>query len=241
MNSRRHQAGSIGARAFVLACAALMIGATAVVFAGELKGEIELTGRGSKRAALQHGVVWFVSDAAVERPAPYAEPVDMATVRKSFVPRVRAVPVGTTVRFPNQDPILHNVFSVTPNNSFDLGLYKRGESASYTFEHPGVVRVFCNVHHGMIAYVVAVDTPYYAQLDRDGIFHLTELPEGPGTLTIWHERTGLSEHAVTVPAAAAAAARTFTLEVSLPPLPPHRNKFGKPYARGRAKRYGGSP
>lgn len=70
------------------------------------------------------------------------------------------VPAGSTVRFPNQDSILHNVFSVSRANRFDLGLYRRGEGKSATFRQPGVVRVFCNVHHSMVAYVVVVETPH---------------------------------------------------------------------------------
>ena len=164
---------------------------------------------------------------------PLREVPKIVTDRKEFRPRALTVPVGSTVRFPNQDVILHNVFSVSGRNRFDLGLYRRGEGKSATFEHPGVVRVFCNVHQSMVAYVVVVDTPFYTTPDADGRFRLRSLPAGPGTLTVWHERAEPYSRQLTLPLT---EPLEVTLRVSKPRVPRHTNKFGKPYARRRSGR-----
>ncbi len=89
---------------------------------------------------------------------------------KAFTPHVLAVPVGSTVDFPNDDPILHNVFSVSGENRFDLQLYKRPKSGSWTFQKPGVVRVYCNIHPQMSAIVLVTDSPHVAKTAADGSF-----------------------------------------------------------------------
>lgn len=201
--------------------------------AAVLEGHIRLNGGGKDVAAEMAGaVVYFEPSTPVETTVPPV-PFEVATVRKAFSPRVLAVPPGSSVRFPNQDPILHNVFSLSGENRFDLGLYRAGEGKSTTFEHPGVVRIFCNVHHDMVAYVLVVDTPHVARPDGDGRFRLDDLPAGPGTLTVWHERAEEWTRSVAVPLD---APQLVELTLSKARVPQHRNKLGRPYAR-RARRY----
>ena len=121
---------------------------------------------------------WWSSPPARPVPAPKPVTVDMVTVRKAFLPRILVVPVGSTVRFPNQDPILHNVFSVSGRNSFDLGLLGKGAGKSALFREAGIVRVFCNVHHGMFGYVFVVASPYWARVGADGTFRIAGVPAG---------------------------------------------------------------
>ncbi len=207
---------------------------TADAFASELRGQIILhkgtAGKPSREA--QTAQVYFTPRAAIELEAP-SEPFEIVTVRKEFVPRSLSVPVGSTVRFPNQDVILHNVFSVSGMNRFDLGLYRRGDGKTATFERPGVVRVFCNVHHSMVAYVLVVDTPFSTSPDFNGQFSLEGLPDGPGTLHVWHERSRPYSRELTLPLSEPFEVK---LEVSKPRVPRHTNKFGKPYARKRRGR-----
>jgi hypothetical protein len=103
-------------------------------------------------------------------PTALAEPGVLVTRRKQFVPRVLAIPAGSSVRFPNEDTILHNVFSRSPDNGFDAGLYGAGNGFVQKFEHPGLVKVYCNVHHSMYAYILVLDTPFFARPDREGRF-----------------------------------------------------------------------
>lgn len=219
----------IGAAALVLV---LVPAATAS--AVELKGRVILakSSEGKPSREVVAAQIYFTPDTPVAV-KPSAEVTEIVTVRKEFVPRTMTVPVGSTVRFPNEDVILHNVFSVSGKNRFDLGLYRRGDGKSATFEHPGVVRVFCNVHHSMVAYVMVVDTPFFTSPEADGSFKLGSLPTGPGTLTVWHERTERYSRQITLPLT---DPLEITLKVSKPRVPRHSNKFGKPYKRRRSGR-----
>jgi hypothetical protein len=138
------------------------------------------------------------------------------------------------VRFPNTDPILHNVFSVSSGNRFDLGFYPEGPGKSWTFQEPGVVRVFCNVHHSMVAYILVLETPHFTSPGSRGAFTLSDLPQGEGTLTVWHPRTEPRSRRVSPGDAAPVVVR---LPVTLERVPPHLNKFGRSYQRGRRDRY----
>jgi plastocyanin len=202
--------------------------------AEELHGKIELLAKGGKAPAktsdVRQAVIYFEPAGPVGRAA--EKTYEMITKNKAFVPRILAVPKGARVRFPNADPILHNVFSVSTGNAFDLGLYKSGPGKEKTFENPGVVRVYCNVHQSMVASILVVDTPYFTMPGADGAFALAGLPKGPGKLTVWHEQTEPWTISVQLPAGPAPI--TARLEVTRPQLPPHLDKTGKSYfASGR--------
>jgi plastocyanin len=155
-----------------------------------------------------------------------AAPVVIEQRDKTFTPRVLAVPVGTTVRFPNSDGIFHNVFSLSPGNAFDLGLYRSGASKSRVMTTPGLVRVFCNIHPQMTAVVVIVPTPWVTVAGAGGAFRL-DLPAGRYRLTALSERAAAITAEITV--AGATAAPALTLDESGFTAVPHANKFGKPY------------
>ncbi len=176
---------------------------------------------------LTNAVIWF-EPARPARVKPLRG-VELTTLRKQFSPRMVVVPAGSEVAFSNQDPILHNAFSVSPGNAFDLGLVGKGPGKPVTFETPGIVRVFCNVHHAMYANVVVVPTPHYAVPDAGGNFRLDDVPAGPGTLSFWHERGEVVSFPLNVPAR---GALTLNLDVTQPRVPPHLNKHGRAYGRG---------
>lgn len=126
---------------------------------------------------------------APPRPQPPIR-VEIRQVDESFVPRVIAVPVGSVVDFPNDDPIYHNVFSLSAAKNFNLGRYPRGKSQRVTFDKPGVVRVFCDIHSHMSATVIVFAHPWFAIPDETGRFQLPEVPPGDREITAWHERLG---------------------------------------------------
>jgi plastocyanin len=176
------------------------------------------------RQGAHEAVVYFTPDRGAKVEA--GKPVEIVTVRKEFKPRLLVVTAGTKVRFPNQDPILHNVFSVSGANAFDVGLYGKGPGKEVVFREPGIVRVFCNVHQSMTAYVLVLGTSWSATPDATGAFKLTGLPNGPGTLSAWHERGETVSRPITLPST---APQRLSLAVSKPRVPRHLNKFGKAY------------
>jgi hemoglobin len=109
---------------------------------------------------------------------------------KVFAPHVMAVPVGSTVSFPNFDPIFHNVFSLSKVKAFDLGMYKNGETREIKVDKPGIIRLGCNLHANMSAYVVVVDAPHYAVVGEDGSFKFSSLKPGKYKVQGWSEQSG---------------------------------------------------
>ncbi len=203
--------------------------------ADAIEGRITLSseGRALRSQEAVDAVVYFRPDRAVAPSVP-AAPFEIITERKTFVPRVLAVPVGASVRFPNRDPILHNVFSTQREAAFDLGLYGKGPGGSYTFSQPGVIKVYCNVHHAMVAHVLVMDTPFVTRPDGQGRFRLDGLSSGPGELFVWHERASLWRQRLD---ALPSAVLPVSLELSRRKVPPHLNKFGQPYRRSRPGEY----
>ena len=104
---------------------------------------------------------------------------------KAFAPSTLVVVKGTKVDFPNRDAIFHNVFSVTPDNSFDLGSYRQGESKSVTMTKPGVVTVYCNMHPQMVGHILVVPNGNYVRAGKDGFFRLTNVPTGHHRIVAW--------------------------------------------------------
>jgi plastocyanin len=200
-----------------------------------IRGQLTLSsaGRPLRSEEAVDAVVYFRPATPVDVVAPEA-PFVIATERKTFVPRVLAIPVGASVRFPNNDPILHNVFSTAKEAQFDLGLYGRSEGEAHRFTQAGVIRVYCNVHHAMTAHVLVMDTPFFAKPDSQGRFRLVGVPAGPGELYVWHERSQLWRQAID---AGADVDIQIPLELSKRRIPPHLNKSGQPYRRTRPDEY----
>jgi plastocyanin len=205
--------------------------------AARLTGRVDLhaAGENLRSDEVRNAVVYFKPKVPVAVRAA-AQPVEIRMQQKEFTPHVVAMTTGSTVRFPNSDPILHNVFSVSGANSFDLGLYPKGPGKTVVFREPGLVRVFCNVHHDMVAYVLVLDTPYFASPAADGSFTLDGLPESDGLLVVWHERAEAWSRVLQPGAAEPVAIR---LEIDKPLVPPHADKHGKPYSEANrdANRY----
>ena len=108
---------------------------------------------------------------------------------KTFEHHVMAVPVGSTVSFPNFDSVYHNVFSLSKSKAFDLGMYKNGQSRDVTFDKPGIVRLGCNLHANMSAFLIVVDAPHYAVVGTDGKFTFNSLAPGKYKVQAWSERS----------------------------------------------------
>ena len=196
-------------------------------------GQVTLLDKGGGPPSdVGQAVVWLTGDQA---PAGTPATVEIATEDKQFVPRLIVVPRGSTVAFPNHDPFNHNVFSVSPEGPFDLGLYGRGTAKSVRFDRAGVIEVYCNVHASMRGLVVVQETSLYAQPGADGSFRLDRVPPGDYILHAWHERA----HEVTSPlkvTESAMAPVPVTLDARGYRLVQHKDKNGRSYS-DRSRRY----
>jgi plastocyanin len=145
---------------------------------------------------------------------------------KSFVPSWAVVQRGTTISFPNSDTIFHNVFSQSPGNSFDLGLYNSAATAkNHTFNESGSVDVYCNIHPQMVASVLVVPNRHFARVKANGSFEISGIPAGKRKIVAWSPGSRPTAEWVDVEADS-------TAEVNLslePKSPRHDNKVGQPY------------
>lgn len=185
-----------------------------------------LTKRGQK-PVVNETLVWLEPiGRAPKRPA---SAFTMTTRSKTFLPHVLAVPAGSTVAFPNEDPIAHNLFSLTPGNTFDLGLYRRGSGKDHKFDAPGVVNVYCNVHPSMSAVVHVMTTPYYGFTDANGNYSF-DVPAGKYHVTAWNEQGGTAASDIEVKSDGTITGPTLlTIDGRNFRFIEHTNKFGQAY------------
>lgn len=132
-------------------------------------------------------------------------------IHEQFVPRLLAVTTGTTVDFPNNDRTYHNVFSLSKPRTFDLGRYAAGRSRSVRFDRPGIVRVFCDIHSHMSAWVLVFNHPFFAVTDDDGRYVIPNVPPGTYSMAVWHETLPLARKSIDVPASGGAIEIDFTM------------------------------
>jgi plastocyanin len=159
-------------------------------------------------------------------PAAKGRKVVIEQARKTFVPSWAVVQRGTTIAFPNSDTIFHNVFSASPGNTFDLGLYNSAaQGKTHMFSEPGPVDVYCNIHPQMAASVLVVPNRYFVKIKPDGSFEIAGVPAGKRKLVAWAPSSRLTAEWVDVSAEQTAVV-TLKLE---PKSPRHDNKAGQPY------------
>ncbi len=178
------------------------------------------------------GVVVYAQPVGGQVPPPPAAHATILQKAKTFTPHILPVMAGTTVDFPNSDPIFHNAFSSYNGQIFDVGLYPPGTSRSVRLTRLGVLRVFCNIHPTMSAIILVLNTPYFLKTARNGSFEMN-LPPGEYELSFFHERATEQE--------LAGLARRIVVSESalrLPPImiseagylvAPHKNKYGHDY------------
>ncbi len=198
------------------------------VLNGTIRGRVELRQPQSEVAARPN-----VNDVAMARPlAPidrrrsvvYLETAPRAAFdqreeprakldqrNEAFVPHVLAIVAGTTVDFPNNDTTYHNVFSLSPTRSFDLGRYAVGRSKSVKFDRPGIVRVFCDIHSHMSAFILVFAHRYFSLAEPDGAYRLENVPPGTYTVVAWHESAALESRRIVVPDAGGEVEVNFSL------------------------------
>ena len=206
---------------------------SALPTAGTIQGTLKVASRNGD-ARFSQVMVRLERGNEKVTPPPHTHTVDM--VNKKFLPKFLIVRPGDQVLFKNLDPFKHNVFSLSPGNQFDLGLYDADTTPGYTFKEQGVVKVYCNVHPEMACFVMVTDNPWIYQTDGSGQYTFDDLEPGTYTLYAWSIR-GDYEKEVEVKAGQTAQL-DFTIDGSRYKGPQHKNKFGKDYPnRARNERY----
>ena len=150
---------------------------------------------------LADGVVFLESREAKQLAKPIAG-AEIAQVSRQFAPKVLIVPVGTAVSFPNRDTVRHHVYSFSPIKPFELKLYTGTSVNPVVFDKPGIAVLGCNIHDSMTAWVVVVETPFFALSDANGATTIRDVPAGNYRLRVWHSglKVGApaAEQAITV-------------------------------------------
>jgi plastocyanin len=179
------------------------------------------------------GVVVWLERVGAPQPESAPRTVKIVQKQKRFLPHLVAVPVGSTVDFPNLDLIFHNAFSNFAGQSFDVGLYPPGTSQKVRFAREGAVRVFCNIHPTMSAVIVVVRSPYIAISNKDGSFSIEGVEPGEYRMRAFHERSSDQtlqslERRIAVQRSPMTLAPIVVSESGYI-VSPHKNKYGKDY------------
>ena len=199
-----------------LAAVALLLAVSAVPPAsGTLRGRVDLRQPGTERDRRPNPADLGMPSApgpADRRSVVYLDPAPRAAFdardepraridqrNERFVPHVLAIVAGTTVDFPNSDLTYHNVFSLSRAKTFDLGRYAAGRSKAVRFDRPGIVRVFCEIHSHMSAFILVFAHRYFAVTDPEGGYRIDNVPPGDYNVFVWNESTPLDSRRVTVP------------------------------------------
>ncbi|MEQ1897412.1 MAG: carboxypeptidase regulatory-like domain-containing protein [Vicinamibacterales bacterium] len=203
------------AAALILALACTAAGQGTVARRGSIQGRVEI-----RRAVHPAERRPTVGDLGTPRDRPAAEPHKSVVYLESaprgafepadggravldqrnetFVPHVLAVTTGTVVEFPNSDRFYHNVFSFSKGGRFDLGRYAAGKSKSVRFDRPGIIRVFCDIHSHMNAFILVFSHPFFAITDADGRYRIDNVPPGTYSVVAWNEGVTSEPRTVTV-------------------------------------------
>ena len=201
--------------------------------AATVNGRVQIASAKTGRS-MEGVAIWLVPTQG-KAPTPGPQTVRVLQKGKRFSPHVSVIGVGSTVDWPNLDPIFHNAFSNFAGQPFDTGLYPPGGTQRTRFMREGVVRVFCNIHSSMSAVIVVSPTPWFTASGRDGTFSLDGVPPGEYTLKVWHERAPdgalrSAERRITVTGDSAVTLDPIAIaETGFVQPPPHKNKYGLEY------------
>jgi plastocyanin len=224
-------------RLLVIGIAALLLVRAVAADAASVSGKVSFVSKRGQNPTVNETLVWLEpagKSSAKKSPATF----QMVTRGKALVPHVMAIPVGSTIEFPNDDPISHNLFSLSSPNAFDLGLYRRGAGKNHKFETAGLVNVYCNVHPQMSSVIHVMGTPYYGFTDANGVYTIADVPAGKYRLVAWNEQGGQNEAPIEVTSSGQVVGTVaLTLDSRNFRNSQHLNKEGKAYQPTTARDY----
>ncbi len=148
--------------------------------------DLDVHVRTARGAPVSDAIVTVEPEARTPAPLRFTQPLAMAQRGLQFDPFVLVVPVGAEVRFPNEDPVRHQVYSFSPTKTFELKLYGKDQTRTVRFDKAGVVSLGCNIHDQMVAFIKVTDAPFAVKTDASGHAVLHGLPVGRATIRVWH-------------------------------------------------------
>lgn len=207
-----------------LVALALWVGAPLTAAGGEVIGTLQVRGESGEPSAPPAPVVVYVT--GFRQPPPDASPL-ITQQDKTFLPSVRVIVAGQSVRFANDDVVVHNVFSTSKARPFDLGKPGPGQTRAVRFTTPGLVHVYCNIHEAMWANVLVLPNRAFAFVDEAGRFVLRDVPPGTYPIHAWGPRIAPVEATVVVRPDAPARVELVAERRAFNPA--HLDKFGREY------------
>lgn len=193
-----------------------------------IQGKISVYNKVHKVLHERPDAVVYIEEAAGNKDFHPASSPEMASEGMSFIPSVLPVLVGTTVRFTNNDDVLHNVFSLSKTKPFDLGLFKGDQVKEVLFDQVGLVRVYCNIHQDMRGTILVLGNPYFARVGPDGKYSIRDVPPGKYKLVCWYRYGEAVSKEVALKNSGAAGKVNFDVFKTLQETK-HKNKWGKEY------------
>jgi plastocyanin len=194
---------------------------------GSVKGTVTILGKNSEQLPAGEVIVnlepLFPVPAANKQQKTY----EISMVDKKYTPGVVTIRPGDTVKFHNKDSIKHNVFSSSGDNAFELGTYGLDVTEGATLKHPGIVKVYCNIHADMAAFISVSESGYSFVTKDNGQFYFNELPVGEYQMKIWHVRGEVTRKLQVIASQPANGDVVINSASYVPGT--HLNKFGKPY------------
>ncbi len=164
--------------------------------AGDVRGSIRLAKDPKDPGEISPAIVWI--EGVTEGVKVPSEKPAMSQKGAKFEPAFMVIVAGQTVAMPNDDNIVHNVFSKSSAKEFDLGFYPKGTSKEVVFPKPGVVDVFCSIHRSMRARILVVPNQHHAEAPIGESFEIAEVPDGDYVLRCWHEDYPLQKRKISV-------------------------------------------
>jgi plastocyanin len=218
-------------RLLIATVAAALVGAFAAPggadASGSVTGKVLLKNADGEAKSDMSGIVVHLEGVPGDTPAPKQNEIRQKDL--TFIPDRMVVVKESTVEFPNDDKVFHNVFSLSRAARFDLGLYKSGTSKGVTFKKAGVVDVYCNIHPQMAAKILVVDSKHYATTAADGSFKIPNVPPGKYPVVAWQPWGDAWRGEVTVEPGKAASLSVSLVAGKKPQQ--HTRKDGTPYGR----------
>lgn len=193
-----------------------------------IQGTVTILDQGGNEIKDRSNVVIFIDGIATNQLTQDQQNTPkMSHQGRQFSPRVLPIVKEGTVDFFNDDSIYHNVFSLSKAKSFDLGIYPQGTSKLVTFNQPGLIKIYCNMHPKMVSNILVLNNPLFAKTDDDGTFTIHNIPDGKFTLRLWYEFSdGLSQQISLQ--GGQQLTKNLVLKVTKK-VRSHKNKFGKSY------------